>query len=155
MDHFARNHEAMDGKLQELKKVIIKYYHAGDHTEQLNQVLFDIFTCEADLRSHFEVESALFLPAVQRLEREVKQQLAAEPLSDTDTEVLSEREREVVQHVVRGLTNKEIASALFISLNTVLTHRKNISRKLNIHSAAGLTIYAIANGIVKLEEVKI
>ena len=57
--------------------------------------------------------------------------------------------------VVRGMANKEIAAQLFISLNTVLTHRKNISRKLNIHSVAGLTIYAIAAGLVSLEEVGI
>ena len=54
--------------------------------------------------------------------------------------------------VVRGMVNKQIAERLFISLNTVLTHRKNISRKLNIHSVAGLTIYAIAAGLVSLEE---
>ena len=50
------------------------------------------------------------------------------------------------------MANKQIAEQLFISLNTVLTHRKNISRKLNIHSVAGLTIYAIAAGLVSLEE---
>jgi regulator of cell morphogenesis and NO signaling len=72
----------------------------------------------------------------------------------TGAEVLSEREVEVLRHVVRGLTNKETAEQLFISINTVLTHRKNISRKLNIHSVAGLTIYAIAQGIVHLDEVK-
>jgi regulator of cell morphogenesis and NO signaling len=55
--------------------------------------------------------------------------------------------------VVKGMTNKEIAQTLFISVNTVLTHRKNISRKLNIHSISGLTIYAIVNKIVKLDEV--
>ena len=53
------------------------------------------------------------------------------------------------------MTNKEIADHLFISINTVLTHRKNISRKLNIHSIAGLTIYAIVNKLVNLEDVKI
>ena len=55
---------------------------------------------------------------------------------------------------VKGMTNKEIAENLFISLNTVLTHRKNISRKLNIHSISGLTIYAIVNKLVNLDEVK-
>ena len=47
-----------------------------------------------------------------------------------------------------------MAEALFISVNTVLTHRKNIARKLSIHSVAGLTIYAIAGGLVSLDEVK-
>ena len=57
--------------------------------------------------------------------------------------------------MVKGLTNKEIADALFISVHTVITHRRNIARKLEIHSATGLTIYAIMNHIVDLSEIKI
>ncbi|MBS7396392.1 MAG: helix-turn-helix transcriptional regulator [Prevotellamassilia sp.] len=67
---------------------------------------------------------------------------------------LSEREREVLHCVVCGMSNKEIAGKLFISLNTVLTHRKNIARKLGIHSVAGLTIYAVANHLVDIEQIK-
>ncbi len=67
-------------------------------------------------------------------------------------EQLSQREREIVVGVVRGLTNKEIADELFISVHTVVTHRKNISRKLQIHSTAGLTIYAIANRLIELKD---
>ncbi|MBQ1611884.1 MAG: response regulator transcription factor, partial [Alphaproteobacteria bacterium] len=66
---------------------------------------------------------------------------------------LSPREKDIVIGVVKGLTNKEIADKLFISLNTVLTHRRNIARKLEIHSPAGLTIYAIINGLVDLKDV--
>ena len=51
------------------------------------------------------------------------------------------------------MSNKEIAAKIFISLNTVLTHRKNIARKLNIHSVAGLTIYAIVTKIVDIAEI--
>ena len=46
------------------------------------------------------------------------------------------------------MSNKEIASHLFISIHTVITHRRNISRKLQIHSLAGLTLYAIANNLI-------
>ena len=53
--------------------------------------------------------------------------------------------------VVQGLTNKEIADKLFIAHNTVITHRRNIARKLQIHSIAGLTIYAIVNKLVEIE----
>ena len=48
------------------------------------------------------------------------------------------------------MSNKEIANSLFISLNTVITHRRNIARKLQIHSVAGLTIYAIVNKLVDI-----
>lgn len=70
-------------------------------------------------------------------------------------DTLSQREREIVVCVVKGLTNKEIAEQLFLSVHTVITHRRNIARKLEIHSAAGLTIYAIVNKLVDISEVKL
>ncbi len=57
-------------------------------------------------------------------------------------DVLSQREKEIVVCVVKGMTNKEIAESLYLSIHTVITHRRNISKKLQIHSSAGLTIYA-------------
>ena len=68
---------------------------------------------------------------------------------------LSNREREIVSLVVKGHTNQEIADKLFLSVHTVITHRRNIARKLEIHSVTGLTIYAIVNKIVDLSEIKI
>ncbi len=67
---------------------------------------------------------------------------------------LSPREREVVLGIVKGLSNKEIASEMNVSVNTVMTHRRNIASKLQIHSPAGLTIYAITTGIVDIEDIK-
>lgn len=67
---------------------------------------------------------------------------------------LSQREREIIICVVKGMTNKEIAEKLYISIHTVITHRRNIARKLQIHSPAGLTIYAIVNNLVELSDVK-
>ena len=69
-------------------------------------------------------------------------------------DTLSQREKEIVICVVKGMTNKEIAEKLFLSIHTVITHRRNISKKLQIHSAAGLTIYAIVNKLVALSDVK-
>lgn len=69
-------------------------------------------------------------------------------------EVLSTREKEIITCVVKGMTNKEIADALFLSAHTVITHRRNIARKLQIHSPAGLTIYAIVNKLVELQDIK-
>lgn len=53
------------------------------------------------------------------------------------------------------MSNKQIADHLCISTNTVITHRRNIARKLQIHSAAGLTIYAIVNNLVDISMVKL
>lgn len=66
---------------------------------------------------------------------------------------LSEREMEVLKEVVKGNLNKEIAEHLFISPHTVITHRKNITRKLGIRTVAGLTVYAILNGIINIQDV--
>jgi thioredoxin reductase (NADPH) len=71
-----------------------------------------------------------------------------------ESEELSDRERDVLVQVVRGLSNKEIADVLCISMHTVISHRKNITRKLNIHSTAGLTIYAIVNKLVDLNSLE-
>jgi DNA-binding NarL/FixJ family response regulator len=77
-----------------------------------------------------------------------------EPEEDRRHESLSSREKEVIVCVIKGMTNKQIADELRLSAHTVITHRRNISAKLQIHSTAGLTIYAIVNKLVKLDEVK-
>ncbi|WP_293668534.1 LuxR C-terminal-related transcriptional regulator [uncultured Parabacteroides sp.] len=68
---------------------------------------------------------------------------------------LSIRETDVLQLIVKGSTNKEIADRLNISLNTVLTHRKNITTKLGIKTVSGLTFYAIMNGIISGDEIEL
>ncbi len=145
MDIFRRQHDQVDAKLRELKNIIIKYYPSGS-TNQLNGVLFDIFTCEQELASHNAVEDEIFIPAVERLAATGPRLAKPEPLST--------REKEIIVCVVKGMTNKQIADALCISAHTVITHRRNIAAKLQIHSAAGLTIYAIVNKLVELSEIK-
>jgi len=77
-----------------------------------------------------------------------------EKVEEGGQDVLSAREKEIIICVVKGMTNKEIADALYLSTHTVITHRRNIARKLQIHSPAGLTIYAIVNKLVELQEIK-
>ena len=64
---------------------------------------------------------------------------------------LTSREREVLVLIAEGQSNKEIADRLGIGVRTIETHRERIMRRLNIHSVAGLTKYAIANGLISLE----
>ena len=73
---------------------------------------------------------------------------------DSEQETLSQREKEIITCVVKGMTNKAIADKLYLSIHTVITHRRNIARKLQIHSPAGLTIYAIVNKLVELSDIK-
>lgn len=93
-------------------------------------------------------------------EQSIKETLsAAMPHDEGETqsdgeEQLSARERQVIRGVVRGLTNKEIAQQMNLSVYTVLTHRRNIAKKLQIHSSIALAMYAISNNIVSVGEVK-
>ncbi len=65
-------------------------------------------------------------------------------------QILTPREREVIQLVAEGKTTKEIATALNLSVKTAETHRTNLMRKLDLHSVADLTLYAVRNGIVQI-----
>ncbi len=67
---------------------------------------------------------------------------------------LSARELDVLKLLVKGMSNKEISDKLFISTHTVISHRKNITHKLNIKSVAGLTVYAILNELISMDEVQ-
>ena len=96
----------------------------------------------------------LSLPCSQR---DLVRQLSAMVSSDTDMSrdgdtvppsVLSPRETQVLRLVASGLINKEIADRLNISVNTVLTHRKNITSKLGIKRISGLSVYAIMNSLI-------
>jgi len=68
---------------------------------------------------------------------------------------LSEREKDVLVAVAKGMTNKEIASVLNIAVNTVITHRRNISKKLGINSISGLTVYAILKNLVDISQIPV
>ena len=67
---------------------------------------------------------------------------------------LTLREKSVVTCIAKGMTNKEIADTLFISIHTVVAHRKNITKKLGIKTVSGLTVYAILNKLVKLDNLE-
>ncbi|MGI6222236.1 MAG: LuxR C-terminal-related transcriptional regulator [Prevotella sp.] len=154
IDTFSKHHTSIAQKLKELKSIIIKYLPAdGMRNNQLTATLYDLYNNEEWLNLHSDVEDNIFVPAIRHLETRLQKDISI-PLP-ANGNMLSERERDVVVSIVNGMSNKEIADHLNISLNTVITHRRNIARKLQIHSAAGLTIYAIVNKLVDLSSVKL
>ena len=164
VETFSKHHGATDKKLRELKLLIIKYLpQDGLHNNQLTATLHDIYENEVWLRQHAEVEDHIFVPAIRRLEQITKQNDVSRNISGMvfgsaqaqNPDALSDREKDVIISLVQGMSNKEIADHLCISTNTVITHRRNIARKLQIHSPAGLTIYAIVNGLVDISTVKL
>lgn len=159
-EHHATDDHHIAAKAIELKNLIIKYYPHNDKTNQQNQeqnrllyaVLHDIYHFENELALHCAIEDEILLPALAKNDQTIRLHQFDIP---NDAEELSAREKEVLVHIVKGLSNKEIADALCLSAHTVMSHRKNIVRKLNIHSIAGLTIYAIVSGIVTLDNFEI
>lgn len=169
IESYARSHSHIAPKLKELKDIIIRYYPEKD-IDLLNSALFDIITCEQDLHSHCLAEDLIFIPAVAELERKAARELETQretteadsgcgdesgsARSDAEKlDSLSDREKEIICLVARGLTNKEIANTLYLSVHTVATHRRNIGNKLQIHSPAGLTIFAIVNELLPLADI--
>lgn len=156
---YSLGHTSMADKLNELKDVFIRHYHQKDNMI-LASALSDIIACNQDLCSHCEIEDKLFIPAVEELEKSL-QLRAIDSKPDTGqnegrdelVESMTDREKEIICCVARGMSNKEIADKLLLSINTVTTYRRNISAKLQIHSAAGLTIFAILHNLVDINEI--
>ena len=162
IDTFSKHHSEVTSQLRELKNIIIKYLPSDtQRNNRLTTVLYDLYKNEEWLGLHSEMEDHIFVPAIRRIECQMKQNDVSAKISKMinqnpdNSEALSDREKDVIVSLVQGMTNKEIADHLFISINTVITHRRNIARKLQIHSPAGLTIYAIVNNLVDISTVKL
>ena len=162
IDTFSKHHSEVTSQLRELKNIIIKYLPSDtQRNNRLTTVLYDLYKNEEWLGLHSEMEDHIFVPAIRRIERQMKQNDVSAKISKMinqnpdNSEALSDREKDVIVSLVQGMTNKESADHLFISINTVITHRRNIARKLQIHSPAGLTIYAIVNNLVDISSVKL
>lgn len=162
IDLYSKHHGQESSKLRELKSIIIKYF-PGDclRNNQLSATLYDIYNNEEWLALHAEVEDNIFIPAIKYLEDKSRQSDVSAKISSMigknqeGADALGEREKDVIVALVQGMSNKEIAEHLCISVNTVITHRRNIARKLQIHSPAGLTIYAIVNNLIDISAVKL
>lgn len=128
------------------REYIFRIIQAGAHgyvskeapTDQLVRAIQTVF----EGQTFFSPEAAQ-----EALHRLVQNGGKREPFAQ-----LTAREREVLVLIAQGQSNKEIASKLGIGVRTIETHRERIMRRLDIHSVAGLTKFAIANGLVPLED---
>jgi len=150
---FRNHHRPISKQLRELKELLICHFTAEpSQVDTLNSLLFDLVICERDLSTHCRVEDDLFIPAVERLEKSGPRGSdtpeRTDRLADNGDITLTARERDIIRRIAAGKSNKEIADELFLSVHTVATHRRNICAKLDIHSAAGIAVYALMHGIV-------
>lgn len=98
------------------------------------------------------VEEVIYLNDSTHKIFEIIKKSLVEKKSENINTSLSDREIEVLKLLVKGKMNKEIANELNISIHTVITHRKNITHKLGIKSAAAMAIYAVANNIIDIND---
>ena len=146
------NHTHVGEKLEDLKNLIMKYLPPVCGQQDIYRVLSGISTLQEDLAKHIIVEDDILNPIVNR-KMHATAETAGEP-DRSEGEQLSAREKEILVCVAKGMLNKEIADAENISIHTVITHRKNITRKTGIKTVAGLTVYALLNNLIDINSIE-
>ena len=104
------------------------------------------YDCVVEIDDPKETVVKKLLHALQNRERE------NEPARENPE--LSDREKEILASLVKGHTHKEIAAIHHLSVHTVISHRKNISRKTGIKTVSGLTVYALLNHLIRPEDLE-
>jgi len=129
------DHSGVEETLEDLKNLVMSHLPSSADQQEAYKVLQAIHSLQEDIRKHILLE-----------ETALEGRKADQPEDNT----LSAREREILVCVAKGMINKEIADALNISVHTVITHRKNITRKTGIKTVAGLTVYALLNNLLEI-----
>ena len=153
--HLARAHTIFitksDGKTAELRERIAKLNATAAVIECVHQPLYfeDVFTGE---RKGLELLAGIRAVAAggKYMCQHCMSLLIAQPVASNAEALLGRREIEVLTLIAAGLTSIEISKKLFIALGTVEVHRRNIMRKLDQRNVAGLTQYAIRNGLISV-----
>lgn len=151
-DDYEENHSHVEEKLEDLKNLVMKYMPPVCAQQDIYRALTCIFSLQEDLSRHILVEDGILVPIVNR-----RMHTGLESRFDTPGEKgeeLSSREKEILVCVAKGMLNKEIADAENISIHTVITHRKNITRKTGIKTVAGLTVYALLNNLIYINTIE-
>lgn len=145
------DHTSIDEKLSDLKSILMKYLPEECDPEALVPLLKGLSTLSDDLRHHTAIEENILDPVVKHVPMAPDSSRSPEEEESGD---LSAREKEILVCVAKGMLNKEIADHFSISIYTVISHRKNITRKTGIKTVAGLTVYALLNGLIDISSVE-
>ena len=151
IESFTDDHNSINEKISDLKNLVMNSLPEGCDPALRMQTLYMICSLEYDLGRHTAGAEEILEPMAQMLENSGSQ--SRRRSSEDEREALSDREKEILVGVAKGLLNKEIADMYNISPYTVITHRKNITRKTGIKSVAGLTVYALLNGLIDFNDV--
>lgn len=150
IDSFEDNHEGIEEKLGDFKNIVMKSLPRECDDTLRSEFLNFLFLLQKDFDGHTRIEDDVLVPVVRKLEEPVKAS-GSDRKSRTE---LSDREKEILVSVAQGLLNKEIADKHNISVHTVISHRKNITRKTGIKTVSGLTVYALLNGLLDINSIE-
>lgn len=145
------NHALIHETLSDVKNLILKSLPGSCDPKKRLAILNAIYTLQYDIYRHTRIEDDVLVPLVRL--NSFPQRTDCD-MEKPEREILSEREKEILVSVAHGLLNKEIADRHNISINTVITHRKNITRKTGIKTVAGLTAYAILNNLIDINSIE-
>ena len=155
IDRFEENHSNIDEKLGDFKNLVMKSLPAICDNDIRRDLLVRIYALQEDLKCHTYIEDHVLVPMVRLLENPQRFHDHAREQEEPEQHLeLSDREKEILVSVAQGLLNKEIADKHNISINTVITHRKNITRKTGIRTVPGLTVYAILNNLIDINSIE-
>ena len=145
--------------LIDLENIIIKHISGSFNENMCYAVIFSLDSLQKDLEQHNRIREKVLKPMIEELQAmgvdDWKELITSDISVQNEKAVnISQRELDVLRLVALGKINKEIADKLNISLNTVLTHRKNITSKLGIKTVSGLTFYCISNGYISADEIE-
>lgn len=146
--------------LTDLKSIIIKHMSGNFNENMCYAVIFTIDSFQKDLEKNNRIREKILKPMVEALgESEMADWQELIAVSNTmkinKAQALSQRELDVLRLVSLGFLNKEVADKLNISLNTVLSHRKNITAKLGIKTVSGLIFYCMTHGYISADEIEL
>ena len=146
--------------LNDLKNIFIKHISGNFNENMCYAVVFGISSLQKELIKYNRIIEKILLPKVNELKEagieDWKSLISPNNTSKVDTsQPISPRELDVLRLVAQGHINKEIADKLNISLNTVLSHRKNITAKLGIKTVSGLIFYCITHGHISADEIEL
>lgn len=134
----------LDQEIEEELRDLLEFFVVHLDSPHDPNMLLGVITAVEALRKDVSGTNRIRKMLLSRL-GDVK--LESEESKETDKGPLTQREKEVLKLLSCGLSNKEVADRLCISANTAITHRRNITSKLGIHSLAGLSLYAYTHGL--------
>lgn len=155
--HYEQRQTSLRADLVLLNPLLVDYSrrHAIRELIKVRLVAIETVPLDGEVARHYDALLSLH-DSQTRIESKLKALIVVnnEATSAGENYELSDREKEILIAVTTGMMNKEIADRYNISIHTVISHRKNITRKTGIKSVPGLTVYAMLNNLIGPDELK-